>query len=76
MTEQEKRQIQAAAFTMAEHTHKNDAGIKELRAKIVALKEATAKHEEAMRNSQRDLNVEIMNLRKLLIPHIPEDLRD
>ena len=76
MNKQEKRQIQAAALTLAEHQHKDDPKIKVIRDHVITMRQDLAKHEEALRNMQRDLNVETLNMRKALMPYIPEDLRD
>jgi len=76
MNEQEKRQLQNAALMIAEHQRKDEPKVKEYRDRIAKIKKSIEELESSLNNLRRDMAVEAMNLRTVLITSVPEDLRD
>ena len=76
MNDQHKKQLQNAALMLAEHQHKGDKDVAEIRERLIKITESIQKEEAVLNALKRDQGMETLNLRKALLPYIPEDLRD
>ena len=76
MNTEDKKQLQSAALSFMEYMHKDEPEIKRIKEELLVIRDTVTKQESLLAGLKQDMNVKILALRKLLVPLIPEELRD
>lgn len=74
-SEQQLRVIREKALDVAGYQHKEDDEVKAVDTRITQIRNAILSEQRIMASMQKELNVEVQNRRKILMPFIPEELR-